>query len=38
MYIRGIPAFSTVYMKLFIEIALVKTQRLNIRIKEQLFL
>jgi len=33
MYIRGIPAFSTVYMKLFIESALVKTQRLNIRIK-----
>jgi hypothetical protein len=32
MYITGIPAFSTVYMKLFIQSALVKKQRLNIRI------
>jgi hypothetical protein len=31
-YITGIPAFSTMYMKLFIQSALVKTQRLNIRI------
>jgi len=32
MYITGIPAFSTAYMKLFIQSALVKTQRLNIMI------
>jgi hypothetical protein len=32
MCITGIPVFSTVYMKLFIQSALVKTQRLNIRI------
>jgi len=32
MYITGISAFSTVYMKLFIRSTLVKTQRLNIRI------
>jgi hypothetical protein len=31
-YITGIPAFSTMYMKLFIQSALVKTQRLNITI------
>ena len=30
--ITGISAFSTVYMKLFIQSTLVKTQRLNIRI------
>jgi len=30
MYITGISAFSTVYVKLFIHSALVKTQRLNI--------
>jgi len=32
VYITGISAFSTVYMKLFIQSALVKTQRVNIRI------
>jgi len=32
MYITGISAFSTVYMKLFIRSALVKPQSLNIRI------
>jgi hypothetical protein len=32
MYITGIPAFCTVYMKLFIWSALVKIQRLNVRI------
>jgi hypothetical protein len=32
MYITGIPAFSTVYMRLFIQSALVKIQRLNIMI------
>jgi len=32
MYITGIPAFSTVYIKLFIQSALVKTQTLKIRI------
>jgi len=32
VYITGISAFSTVYVKLFIHITLVKTQRLNIRI------
>jgi hypothetical protein len=32
MYITGISAFSTVYMKLFIRSSLVKTQRSNIRI------
>ena len=32
MYITGTSAFSTVYMKLFIQITLVKSQRLNIRI------
>jgi hypothetical protein len=31
-YITGILAFSTVYMKLFIQSDLVKTQRLKIRI------
>ena len=31
-YITGIVAFSVVYMKLFIQCALVKRQRLNIRI------
>ena len=32
MYITGISAFITPYMKLFIWSTLVKTQRLNIRI------
>ena len=32
IYITGISAFSAVYMKLFIQSNLVKTQRLNIRI------
>ena len=32
VYITGISAFSTLYMKLFIQSALVKIQRLNIRI------
>ena len=32
MYITGMPAFSTVYIKLFIQSALVKTQTLKIRI------
>jgi len=32
MYITGISAFSTVYMKLFIHSTLVKTQSLNIRV------
>ena len=32
MYITGISAFSTLYMKLFFQRTLVKTQRLNIRI------
>jgi len=32
VYITGISAFNTVYMKLFIQSALVKTQRLNITI------
>ena len=32
MYITGRSAFSTVYVKLFIQCTLVKTQRLNIRI------
>ena len=32
MYITGISAFTTVYIKLFIRSILVKTQRLNIRI------
>jgi len=32
MYITGMSAFSTVYMKLFIQSTLGKTQRLNIRI------
>jgi hypothetical protein len=30
MYITGISAFSTVYMELFIQSTLVKTQSLNI--------
>ena len=41
MYITGRSAFSTVYVKLFIQSTLVKTQRLNIRIysdKNHLFL
>jgi len=32
VYITGMSAFSTVYMKLFIQSVLVKTQRLDIRI------
>jgi len=32
MQITGISAFSTVYLELFIQSTLVKTQRLNIRI------
>jgi len=32
MYITGISAFSTVYMKMFIQMTLLKTQSLNIRI------
>jgi len=32
MHITGIHAFSTVYMKLFIQSALLKKQKLNIRI------
>ena len=32
MYITGISALTTVYIKLFIRSILVKTQRLNIRI------
>ena len=32
MYITGISAFSTVYVKLFIHSPLLKTQSLNIRI------
>jgi low affinity Fe/Cu permease len=32
LYITGISTFSTVYMMMFIQRTLVKTQRLNIRI------
>jgi len=32
MYITGISAFSTVYLKLFLHRTLIKTQRINIRI------
>jgi len=37
MYITGISAFSTLYMKLFIHSTLVKTQRLNIRIYSDIY-
>ena len=33
MYITGISAFSTVYVKLFIQSTLVKTQKINILIQ-----
>jgi len=35
VYITGISAFSTVYVKLFIQSTLVKTQKLNILIEKK---